>query len=80
MENKVKELREMKHDITSIIENSSHPRVIRSFYRQYRCQDIVIPVWTEESITEFSNTIYEIVTRRNNGQKEDVFNGEIRGD
>lgn len=63
MENKVRELKEMGHDITSIIEGTKHPRVLIQFYKIHKNQDVVIPEWTEESITKFSNKVYDIVTK-----------------
>lgn len=65
MENYVEELKKLGYDITSIIENSKHPRVISQFYRFKSNQDIVLPEWTEQSIYEFSKRIYNIVTREN---------------
>ena len=63
MENKVKELEKLGHNIMTIINGTSHPNVIRHFRRIHNNQDVVIPGWTEESITKFSNKVYDIVTK-----------------
>lgn len=63
MENKIKELEKMGHNINGIILGTSNPIVLTSFYRIHKNQDIVIPIWTEESIIRFSNRIYNIVKK-----------------
>jgi len=61
--NKVKELRELGYDITTIIEGTKNEKLLKNFHKVPLYSDVVIPDWTEEDIITFSNTVYNIVIK-----------------
>lgn len=60
MIDKIKELKGLGYDISSIIENT---KKLNHKYKELYGEDAVPPKWTRRDIVHFSNTVYNIVTK-----------------
>lgn len=59
--NSIKSLKDMGIDIYKIVDGTQNPKIQKHFHKRFG--DVEIPKWSKNDIIEFSNRIYEIVTK-----------------